>query len=151
MRSFYLFVYLFVCFKGIAQQFAPKVNDSISVQLFERGTRNVNKCTPWHHMQCVYITANEVYKDGSEGKSTRHWWRMSYIGRACSAQHGRVIGKIFEGFFAIPHYITMGIGNGIGYTVYLIRGSPNKIEERKRIRKKRKLLRKEKKMKIDFN
>ena len=97
----------------------------------ERGERVVNKCTPWHHLQCVYITGTEVYADGSEGESTRHWWRMSYIGRACTAKHGTRFGKIFEGIFAVPHYIGVAIGNGIGYMVYIIRGSPQKIEARK--------------------
>ncbi len=131
-----------VCVQSVAQHPEPEAKDSLSVQLFERGTRNVNKCTPWHHLQCVYITGTEVYKDGSEGKSTRHWWRMSYIGRACTAQHGTAFGKIFEGFFAIPHYIGVGIGNGVGYSVYLVRGSPDKIQARKRKRSQRRLLRK---------
>lgn len=147
MRLLFIII-LFICLKSIAQQVVPKVSDSLSVQLFERGTLHVNKCTPWHHMQCVYITATEVYKDGSEGKTTRHWWRMSYIGRACTAQHGTVFGKIFEGFFAIPHYIGIGIGNGVGYIAYLVRGSPDKIQERKRIRKQRRLLRKEREKQI---
>ena len=134
-------IMLLVSVQSRAQHPVPKTNDSLSVQLFERGTRNVNKCTPWHHLQCVYITATEVYKDGSEGKSTRHWWRMSYIGRACTSQYGTVFGKIFEGFFAIPHYIGIGIGNGIGYMVYLVRGSPSKIQARKQIRKQKRLLR----------
>lgn len=82
-----------------------------------------------------------MYKDGSEGKSTRHWWRMSYIGRACTVAHGTVFGQIFEDFFAIPHYIGIGIGNGIGYMVYLVRGSPEKIQARKLKRKQKRLLR----------
>jgi len=97
----------------------------------ERGERVVNKCTPWHHLKCIYITGTEVYKDGSEGYSTQHWWRMSYIGRACTAKHGSRFGKIFEGVFAIPHYIGVALGNGIGYMAYIIRGSPQKIEARK--------------------
>lgn len=135
-----LVIMLLVYMKSGAQQ-VLKANDSLSTSLFERGTRNVNKCTPWHHMQCVYITATEVYKDGSEGKSTRHWWRMSYIGKACTAQHGTVFGRIFEGFFAIPHYIGIGIGNSIGYMKYLVRGSPDKIQARKQMRRQRRLLR----------
>lgn len=99
-------------------------------------------------MQCVYITGTEVFKDGSEGKSTRHWWRMSYIGQACTAQHGITFGKIFEGFFAIPHYIGIGIGNGVGYLVYLVRGSPDKIQERKRLRRQRRLLREAERTKV---
>ena len=141
---------LLVSVRSVAQNEIPTVNDSLSVELFKRGTRNVNKCTPWHHMQCVYITATEVYKDGSEGKSTRHWWRMSYIGRACTSQHGTAFGKIFEGFFAIPHYIAIGIGNGIGYIAYLVRGSPEKIQARKRMRRQKKIRRsKAKKIRSD--
>jgi hypothetical protein len=86
---------------------------------------------------CVYITGTEVYEDGSEGKSTRHWWRMSYIGRACKEKYGRRFGKIFEGIFAVPHYIGVGIGNGIGYLVYLVKGSPEKIAARKARSKKK--------------
>lgn len=97
----------------------------------ERGERVINKCTPWHHLKCVYITGTEVYRDGSTGNSTRHWWRMSYIGRACTAKHGTRFGRIFEGVFALPHYIGVAVGNGIGYMVYIIRGSPLKIEARK--------------------
>lgn len=132
---------LLVCLRSVAQHPVPKANDSLSAKLFDRGSRNVNKCTPWHHLQCVYITGTEVFRDGSEGKSTRHWWRMSYIGEACSAQHGTTFGQVFEGFFAIPHYIGVGIGNGVGYLVYLVRGSPEKIQERKRIRRQRRSLR----------
>jgi hypothetical protein len=135
-------IFLLVYVQGVAQV-VPAVQDSLSIQQFERGTKKVNKCTPWHHLQCVYITGTEVYKDGSEGKSTRHWWRMSYIGRACAAQHGTVFGKVFEGFFAIPHYISIGIGNGVGYMVYLLRGSPEKRQARKQKKRERKLLKKE--------
>ena len=132
---------LLVNSRCVAQQAAVVTSDSLSAPLFERGSQNVNKCTPWHHLQCVYITATEVYKDGSEGKSTRHWWRMSYIGRACTDRHGTTFGQIFEGVWAIPHYIGVGIGNGIGYTVYYVRGSPDKIQARKRVRRQRKLSR----------
>ncbi|WP_299440353.1 hypothetical protein [uncultured Aquimarina sp.] len=142
MKVLFVIIMLLVCARSVAQNEVLIVNDSLSVELFERGTRNVNKCTLWHHMQCVYITATEVYKDGSEGKSTRHWWRMSYIGRACTAQHGTAFGQIFEGFFAIPHYIGISIGNGIGYMIYLVRGSPEKIQARKRMRRQKRLLRK---------
>ena len=112
-------------------------SDSLVSIASERGERIVNKCTPWHHAMCVYITGTEVYADGSEGESTRHWWRMSYIGRACTEKYGSRFGKIFEGVFAIPHYIGVAIGNGIGYMVYLVRGSPEKIAARKARRKKK--------------
>ncbi len=141
MRILFVLVEL-ICLQTRAQNNVSKVNDSISAKLYDRGVRNVNKCKPWHHLQCVYITGTEVYKDGVKGESTRHWWRMSYIGKACTDQHGTVFGKIFEGVFAIPHYIGVGIGNGAGFIVYLVRGSPEKIEERKRIRKEKRALRK---------
>ncbi|AXT50337.1 hypothetical protein D1818_05655 [Aquimarina sp. BL5] len=147
MKVLFVIIMLLVYAPSVAQNEVLTVKDSLSVKLFDRGTRNVNKCTPWHHMQCVYITATEVYKDGSEGKSTRHWWRMSYIGRACTAQHGTVFGQIFEGFFAIPHYIAIGAGNGIAYMVYLVRGSPEKRQARKLKRSQRKLLRQAKRKK----
>ncbi|WP_298311128.1 hypothetical protein [uncultured Aquimarina sp.] len=147
MKVLFVIIMLLVYAPSVAQNEVLTVKDSLSVKLFDRGTRNVNKCTPWHHMQCVYITATEVYKDGSEGKSTRHWWRMSYIGRACTAQHGTVFGQIFEGFFAIPHYIAIGAGNGIAYMVYLVRGSQEKRQARKLKRSQRKLLRQAKRKK----
>ena len=112
-------------------------NDSLVSIASERGERIVNKCTPWHHAMCVYITGTEVYADGSEGTSTRHWWRMSYIGRACTEKYGTRFGKIFEGIFAIPHYIGVAFGNGIGYMVYLVRGSSEKIAARKARRQER--------------
>ena len=100
-----------------AQQVEPNTVDSASKSLIEIDTPKVNDCTPKSHLKCVYITFQEVYKDGSEGKSTRHWWRMSYIGKACTKQHGTTFGQIFEGAFAIPHYLGVGIGNGAGYVV----------------------------------
>lgn len=121
----------------LAQKSVPKVTDSLSQNLYGKGTQLVDQCTPWHHLKCVYITGVEVYEDGSEGRSTRHWWRMSYIGRACSDAHGPVFGKIFEAVFAIPHYIGVAIGNGIGFMVCVVRGSPEKIAARKAKRKSR--------------
>jgi len=141
-------ILLLVSVRSGAQNAVLTTNDNLSQQLFKRGTQNVNKCTPWDHLQCVYITGTEVYKDGSEGKSTRHWWRMSYIGSACSDQYGTAFGQIFEGLFAIPHYIGVGIGNGIGYMVYLVRGSPDKIQARKQMRVQRRLFREAERKKI---
>lgn len=87
---------------------------------FEKGRTFVNRCTPWHHLKCVYITGKEVFKDGKQGKSTRHWWRMSYIGRACVDQYGQVLGNIYEGLFAIPHYLAMAVGNFVGLSAYML-------------------------------
>lgn len=87
---------------------------------YEKGTQSVNRCTPKHHLRCIYITGVEVYNDGKEGKSTRHWWRMSYIGKACVNQYGKVIGTLYEAFFAVPHYIAIAAGNMIGIFAHLI-------------------------------
>ncbi|MFS4448662.1 hypothetical protein [Maribacter sp. 2307UL18-2] len=134
----------------IAQKSTISIPDSLALAPFAKGTKVVNQCTPWHHLKCVYITGGEVYKDGRAGKSTRHWWRMSYIGQACTVKYGTVFGKIFEGIFAVPHYIGVGIGNGIGYLVYLVRGSEEKVrarrQRRKESREQRKLKREQKRI-----
>ncbi len=95
---------------------------------FRKGTRIVNRCTLRDHLKCVYITGREVYSDGSVGKTTRHWWRMSYIGRACVAQYGLILGTIYEAIFAVPHYISIALGNGFGILVYLFRGADARAE-----------------------
>jgi len=127
----------------VAQHIEETSVDSLSGEQFQRGAKNVNKCTPWHHLQCVFITGSEVYQDGRYGKPTRHWWRMSYIGRACSDQYGKTFGHIFEGLFVVPHYIGVGLGNGIGFIVHLLRPSPEEILERKRIKRERKKAKRE--------
>ena len=137
MRLF-LFLFFLIAIPCKAQEVEPKIEDSTTIELFEKGSHEVNSCTPGSHLHCVKITFSEVYHDGKEGKFTRHWWRMSYIGRAYKDKYGKVIGTIFEGAFAIPHYIGVGIGNGLGYTVFLIRGSPEKIHARKEKRRLRK-------------
>ena len=87
---------------------------------FEKGRAFVHRCTPWHHLKCVYITGKEVFNDGLNGKATRHWWRMSYIGSACTDQYGKVAGTIYEGLFAIPHYLAMAVGNAVGLAAYVL-------------------------------
>lgn len=106
---------------------------------FELGTEKVNHCTPWHHLKCVYITGTEVYEDGRAGKGTRHWWRMSYIGRACTDRHGKVFGKFFEGMWVVPHYAGVGLGNGIGLVVYAVRGTREDVANKKAKRQKKRL------------
>jgi len=69
-------------------------------------------CNIIEHAKCIYLTTSEALEDSFEGKFTRHWWRMSYIGQACMRQHGKTVGYILEGIFAIPHYSLMAIGNG---------------------------------------
>jgi len=88
---------------------------------FREGRQFVNRCTPWHHLKCIYITGKEVFKDGKDGRSTRHWWRMSYIGRACVNEYGTIVGTIYEGLFAIPHYISIAIGNVVGLFAYVLK------------------------------
>ncbi len=80
----------------------------------------VDRCTLRHHLMCVHITGVEVYKDGKAGRPTRHWWRMSYIGKACVKEYGKVVGHIYEGLFAIPHYSAMALANGLGMLVYAL-------------------------------
>lgn len=71
----------------------------------------VDACNPIGHLQCIYLTGRETWQDGRAGKFTFHWWRMSYIGRACEKQYGRTTGVILESLFAIPHYTAMALGN----------------------------------------
>ena len=117
---------------------ASSINDSL--ELYQKGSTKVNHCTPWHHAQCVLITGTEVYEDGRDGKKGRHWWRMSYIGRACADKHGKVLGIFFEGVWAIPHYTGVIIGSGFGWMVYAARGprDPEKVTKRQRKREIRK-------------
>ncbi len=99
--------------------------DSLPPGQKARQKLQVNQCTPWDHLKCIYITGKEVYQDGREGKASRHWWTMSYIGRACKKQHGKTFGNIFEAVFAVPHYIGVALGNGIGILVFWLRGPEN--------------------------
>ncbi len=68
-------------------------------------------CNLIEHFKCVYVTGKETLEDGFEGKFTRHWWRMSYIGEACQRRYGKNFSYVFEAFFAIPHYSAIAIGN----------------------------------------
>ena len=136
-----LFVVLSYSFFNEAS--ASHSNDSLD--LYQKGNNSVNQCTPWHHLQCVVITGTEVYEDGRDGKKGRHWWRMSYIGKACTDKHGRFLGIIFEGIWAVPHYTGVVIGSGFGWAVFSIRGprDPVKIAKRQQKRKVRKAKRKQ--------
>ena len=127
------------------KSFAIHSNEGDSLtSLYEKGLREVNYCTPWHHLKCVMITGTEVYEDGRDGKKVRHWWRMSYIGRACKERYGKVFGIIFEGLFVVPHYTGVAVGSGFGYLVYAARGprDPEKVLARKKKRENRKEQRK---------
>jgi hypothetical protein len=82
-------------------------------------TNPVRQCSPKGHWQCVKLTAEEVFFDGVRGKWSRHWWRMSYIGRACKHEKSKAAGHIIEGIFAVPHYIGVGIMNITGFIEHL--------------------------------
>jgi len=141
--------FFFCCFamttNSYGQTDALVVTKNDTINQFSRGKKNVNKCTPWHHLQCVYITGNEVVEDGFQGKATRHWWRKSYIGQACTDTYGKTFGDIYEGFFAIPHYLSIGIVNGISYVASIFRASPEKRNAKALRKKKRRDLRQERK------
>ena len=64
----------------------------------------INQCNIIDHFKCIYLTGKETLSDGYERKWTRHWFRMSYIGKACEQQHGRTTAVILESLFALPHY-----------------------------------------------
>ncbi len=81
----------------------------------------MNACNPRGHLQCIYLTGRETLEDAAQLQWTRHWWRMSYIGRACEQQYGRRTGVILEAAFALPHYSAMAIGNALGTLSYPFR------------------------------
>lgn len=83
--------------------------------------QTVNACNLRGHLQCIHLTGKEVLEDGAQGQWTRHWWRMSYIGRACEEQYGRTTGVIVEGLFAVPHYFAIGFGNAAAAMTYPFR------------------------------
>lgn len=91
----------------------------------------VDACNPLGHLQCIYLTGKETLNDAANMQYTFHWWRMSYIGRACEKQYGRTTGVILEALFAIPHYTAMAIGNSLGTLAAPFR---NNNEDRKATR-----------------
>jgi hypothetical protein len=78
----------------------------------------VSECSFTAHMTCIYVTGSETIRDGRQLKWTRHWFRMSYIGRSCEEQHGRSAGIFVESVFAIPHYVGIGIANTLSVLLY---------------------------------
>ncbi len=78
----------------------------------------VSRCNFKAHLQCIYVTASETIVDGRQLKWTRHWFRMSYIGRACEEQYGKTTGIALETLFAIPHYLGIAIGNSLSVLLY---------------------------------
>ena len=92
--------------------------DNDSITKTEVRANSVQYCNPKGHAQCIRITAKEVFEDGSKGKWSRHWKRMSYIGEACVAEHGEKKGKALEALFAPGHYFAMTFVNIAGLTKY---------------------------------
>lgn len=78
----------------------------------------VQYCNHKGHALCIKITAKEVFEDGSNGKWSHHWKRMSYIGEACVSEHGERKGKALEAIFAPGHYFAMFWVNIAGLTKY---------------------------------
>lgn len=78
----------------------------------------VQYCNHKGHALCIKITAKEVFADGAQGKWSRHWKRMSYIGEACVKEHGKKKGKALEAVFAPGHYFAMFWVNIAGLTKY---------------------------------
>lgn len=72
----------------------------------------VDACTLADHLKCIQLTGAETIEDGVHGEWTRHWFRMSYIGRACTREYGIVTGVVIESLFALPHYGSIAIVNG---------------------------------------
>jgi hypothetical protein len=56
-----------------------------------------------------------------DGNFSKHWFKMSYIGRACINKHGKRVGVFMETVWAVPHYLGVGMFNVIGYTIYVAR------------------------------
>ena len=78
----------------------------------------VQLCNHKGHALCIKLTAKEVFEDGSKGKWSPHWKRMSYIGEACVKEHGKKKGKALEAVFAPGHYFAMFWVNVAGLTKY---------------------------------
>lgn len=149
MKKLIIHCFVLYCLLSYTNTFGQSLQVSLTendtINQFNRGKKQVNKCTPWHHLKCVYITGGEVVEDGLQGKATRHWWRKSYIGQACTETYGKTFGNIFEAFFVVPHYLSIAILNGFTYVGSLFRASPEKVTARKLRREKRRALRKERK------
>lgn len=91
----------------------------ISLSGFAQESENpVQNCNHKGHALCIKITAKEVFEDGSSGKWSHHWKRMSYIGEACVSEHGEKKGKALEAIFAPGHYFAMFWVNVAGLTKY---------------------------------
>jgi hypothetical protein len=102
----------------------------ISVVGFSQGTKenSVQFCNHKGHALCIKITAKEVFADGVDGKWSRHWKQMSYIGKACVKEHGKKKGKALEAAFAPGHYFAMFWVNVSGLTKYGFTGKKKREE-----------------------
>lgn len=103
-----------------------------SVAKTEIRANPVQYCNPKGHAQCIRITAKEVFEDGSNGKWSGHWRRMSYIGEACVAEHGEKKGKALEALFAPGHYFAMTFVNIAGLTKYAFTRKSKRSQRNKR-------------------
>lgn len=97
-------ILVFCVLIGACTSMKPMPDDAV-------GLTEVSSCNIVEHMRCIYLTGKETVNDGLERKWTRHWFRMSYIGKACERQHGRTTAVILESLFALPHYFFIAIGN----------------------------------------
>ncbi|MDZ7787020.1 MAG: hypothetical protein U5K73_02440 [Halofilum sp. (in: g-proteobacteria)] len=92
----------------------------------------VNRCTIADHGRCIALTGQEVIEDGRSGTWSRHWFRMSYIGRACHEQYGTTVGVLVESVFAIPHYASIAVVNGAAAFIAPFRDQRKHYTERYR-------------------
>jgi len=100
-----LFFLALVCLMNACSSIQPMDNPA-------QGDLDVQACNFQSHLKCIALTARETTQDGLQQKWTRHWFRMSYIGKACEKQYGHTTGVVLEGLFAIPHYFVIGLING---------------------------------------
>lgn len=77
------------------------------------GLTAISSCNVIEQVKCAILTTKETIDDGGNGEWTRHWFRMSYIGKTCEKQYGRTTAVILESIFAVPHYSIIAISNSI--------------------------------------
>ena len=106
------------------------LSSTLIIQGQEVKENPVEFCNPKGHAKCIKITAKEVFADGSRGKWSGHWKRMSYIGEACVKEHGKKKGKALEAVFAPGHYFAMFWVNLAGLTKYGLSNKRKKQELR---------------------
>lgn len=114
-------IFFQVCLMVLGQQSALSQSPSDSTQAYI-------PCSPKGHAECIRITGREVFQHGAEGRWSEHWWRMSYIGRACEERLGRPKGVFLETLFALPHYMAMGVMNVAGFIKHGVSSHSEKSE-----------------------